>query len=131
MKKRILVVEDHDMNRDMITRRLSRLGYDTVTAVDGLQAIEVAGQNEPDLILMDLGLPRMDGFETTRAIRSRERNGEHVPIIALTAQVEEFDRASALDAGCDEYEPKPIDMGSLVQKIESLIAPDDGTSPTR
>lgn len=121
MTKRILVVEDHAMNRDMITRRLARLGYDVIVAVDGEQAVESAASQAPDLILMDLGLPGIDGWEATRKIRAGETDG-HIPIIALTAHVEAYDRDQSFEAGCDEFETKPIDMDRLVDKMESLTA---------
>ncbi len=119
MQKRILVVEDHSMNRDMITRRLTSLGYDVVVAVDGEQAISAVIDQNPDLVLMDMGLPGIDGSEATRIIRQREGDS-HVPIIALTAHVEKYDRDLAISSGCDEFETKPIDMARLVSKVEAL-----------
>ncbi len=119
MKSTILVVEDHQMNRDMITLRLKALGYDVVIAHDGREAVDAASTQEIDLVLMDMGLPVMNGWEATKAIRE---TGNRVPIIALTAHVEEFDRDSALQAGCDEFEVKPLDMPQLIAKMENLLA---------
>ncbi|MDZ7686391.1 MAG: response regulator [Gammaproteobacteria bacterium] len=116
------MVEDHAMNRDMITRRPTSLGYDVIVAVDGEQAVDSATRKAPDLILMDLGLPGIDGWEATRMIRDRETDS-HVPIIALTAQVA-YDRTHLIQAGCDEFETKPIDMDRLIDKIEWLTSGD-------
>ena len=116
---KLLLVEDHLMNREMLTRRLRKLGYEVVTAVDGEQSITVAQTELPDLILMDMSLPLMDGWEATRHLKGGKATA-HIPVIALTAFVHEFDRARALAAGCDEYETKPVDMRSLIGKIESL-----------
>ncbi len=117
--KRILIVEDHQLNRDMLRRRLDCLGYDTLIAADGAQAVEIARQEGPDLILMDLNLPVMDGWTATRAIRKCNKTSS-IPIIALTAHVEEFDRNHALEAGCDDYITKPINMNRLIAAMEAL-----------
>lgn len=114
---KLLLVEDHLMNREMLTRRLRKLGYEVVTAIDGEQAIQVAQIELPNVILMDMSLPLMDGWEATRHIKSGATTA-HIPIIALTAYVHEFDRERALEAGCDEYETKPVDMKRLIEKIE-------------
>lgn len=118
---KLLLVEDHLMNREMLTRRLRKLGYEVVTAVDGEQSIAVAQTEVPDLILMDMSLPLMDGFEATRHLKSKDATAA-IPVIALTAYVHEFDREKALAAGCDEYETKPVDMKSLIDKVERLGA---------
>ncbi len=117
MSNKLLLVEDHPMNRDMLVRRLVKLGYEVVTAVDGREAVAMATQELPDVILMDMSLPVMDGFEATRAIREQESTRE-IPVIALTAFVHEYDRSRALEAGCVEYETKPVDMKRLIDKIE-------------
>lgn len=116
---KLLLVEDHLMNREMLTRRLRKLGYEVVTAVDGEQSLTVAAAEMPDLILMDMSLPLMDGWEATRHLKS-ETATANIPVIALTAFVHEFDRDRALAAGCDEYETKPVDMKRLIAKIERL-----------
>lgn len=119
MTVKLLLVEDHAMNRDMLTRRLKKIGYQVITACDGEEAIGVAVRDQPELILMDMSLPVLDGWEATRRIKMHSET-KHIPIIALTAFVHEFDRARALEAGCDEYETKPVDMTILIDKIERL-----------
>ena len=113
---KLLLVEDHLMNREMLTRRLVKLNFEVVTAIDGEQAIRVAHTELPDLILMDMSLPVMDGWEATRRLKNSVTTCD-IPIIALTAYVHEFDRDRAMEAGCDEYETKPVDMSRLVAKI--------------
>lgn len=120
MTHKLLLVEDHEMNREMLMRRLSKLGYLVVTAVDGGDAIDKAATEQPDLILMDMSLPVMDGYEATKVIRSQPETAR-IPIIAVTAFVHEFDRAKALEAGCDEYETKPVDMSALASKLKKLL----------
>ena len=120
MNYKLLLVEDHEMNREMLTRRLEKLGYEVVSACDGEQAVSMASDEQPDLILMDMSLPVIDGWEATRRIKASALTS-HVPVIALTAYVHEFDRSRALEAGCDEYETKPIDMQALVDKINRFI----------
>ncbi len=117
---RILLVEDHEMNRDMLSRRLQKLGYEILTAVDGREAVTLAGEQHPDLILMDMSLPVMDGWEATRCVRANPATAD-VPIIALTAYIQTYDRDKALEAGCDEYETKPIDLNRLTAKMEALL----------
>lgn len=116
---KLLLVEDHVMNREMLTRRLRKLGYDVVTAVDGEDAIRRTHEYLPDLVLMDMSLPLMDGWEATRRLKQGHATNA-IPVIALTAYVHEFDRDRAMAAGCDEYETKPVDMHSLISKIERL-----------
>jgi two-component system cell cycle response regulator DivK len=122
MNSRILLVEDNEMNRDMLSRRLQRRGYAIEAAVDGRQALEIARGNLPDLILLDLSLPEIDGWEVTRLLKADARTS-HIPIIALTAHAMIGDREKALMAGCDEYETKPIEFDRLLVKIEGLLKP--------
>jgi CheY-like chemotaxis protein len=119
--RRILLVEDNEMNRDMLSRRLARQGYDVVLAPDGEAGVALAADVRPDLILMDLSLPGIDGWEATRRIRG-EPALRHIPIIALTAHAMSGDREKAIEAGCNDYEPKPVDLASLLGKIERLLA---------
>ncbi len=117
---RILLIEDNEMNRDMLSRRLARRGYDVVIAVDGAEGLAMAGRETPDLILMDMSLPEMDGWETTRRLRSDEAI-RHIPVIALTAHAMAGDREKAIEAGCDDYDTKPVDLARLQEKIEALL----------
>jgi len=118
----ILIVEDNEMNRDMLSRRLERKGYKILIAVDGAMGIEVARASGPDLILMDMSLPVVDGWEATRRIKADDAL-RHIPVIALTAHAMANDRDKALEAGCDEYDTKPIDLPRLLGKIEMLLPP--------
>jgi two-component system cell cycle response regulator DivK len=117
---KILLVEDNEMNRDMLSRRLLRKGFEVVMAVDGGQAVMMAESEHPDLILMDMSLPVIDGWEATRRVKAAERTA-HIPIIALTAHAMSGDREKALDAGCDDYDTKPIEMPRLLEKIDALL----------
>jgi two-component system cell cycle response regulator DivK len=117
---KILLVEDNEMNRDMLSRRLLRKGFEVIMAVDGGQAVSMAGSERPDLILMDMSLPVIDGWEATRRVKAGEATG-HIPIIALTAHAMSGDREKALSAGCDDYDTKPIEMPRLLEKIEALL----------
>ncbi|HEX8409720.1 MAG TPA: response regulator [Thermoanaerobaculia bacterium] len=117
----ILIVEDNEMNRDMLSRRLERRGYDVVIAIDGETGIEAARTSAPDLILMDMSLPVMDGWEATRRMKADEAL-RHIPVIALTAHAMAHDRDKALEAGCDDYDTKPIELPRLLVKIETLLA---------
>jgi CheY-like chemotaxis protein len=121
---KILLVEDNEMNRDMLSRRLERRGYEVVIAVDGQQGVDLAQATSPDLILMDMSLPVIDGWEATRQLKSMERM-KNVPIIALTAHAMSGDREKALEAGCNDYDTKPIELPRLLGKIEALL----GTKP--
>jgi len=116
----ILIVEDNEMNRDMLSRRLTRRGYVILLAVDGVTGVEVARANTPDLILMDMSLPVVDGWEATRRLKADDAL-KHIPIIALTAHAMANDREKALEAGCDDYDTKPIDLPRLLEKIEALL----------
>jgi two-component system, cell cycle response regulator DivK len=117
---KILIVEDNELNRDMLSRRLERKGYSVVCAHDGEQGHFLACSEAPDLILMDISLPLMNGWEVTRLLKSNERT-RHIPIIALTAHALLTDRHTALDAGCEDYDTKPIDFDRLDKKIDSLL----------
>ena len=121
MPARILLVEDNEMNREMLSRRLLRKGYEVVIAVDGLQGVEMAGAQRPQLILMDLSLPGIDGWEATRRIKASPAT-RAIPVIALTAHAMSDDRAKALAAGCDDFDTKPVDLARLLDKMESLLA---------
>jgi CheY-like chemotaxis protein len=118
---RILLVEDHDMNRDMMSRRLQRKGYEVLMAADGMQAILMAESETPDLILLDMSLPVIDGWEAARRLKASPTTAP-VPIIALTAHAMAGDREKALAAGCDDYDAKPVDFPQLVAKIDALLA---------
>lgn len=117
---RILLVEDNEMNRDMLERRLVRRGFQVVIAVNGKQGIEFAEKEKPDLILMDMSLPEIDGWQATRTIKQNDAI-KHIPVIALTAHAMSGDREKALEAGCDDYETKPIDFERLLTKIETHL----------
>jgi two-component system, cell cycle response regulator DivK len=117
---KILLVEDNEMNRDMLSRRLLRKGFEVVMAVDGGQAVSMAESEHPDLILMDMSLPVIDGWEATRRVKAAKATA-HVPIIALTAHAMSGDREKALSAGCDDYDTKPIEMPRLLEKIDALL----------
>jgi CheY-like chemotaxis protein len=117
---KILLVEDSEMNRDMLARRLARRGYEVVIAVDGAQGVTLAQTEAPDLILMDMNLPVLDGSEATRQLRAAPAT-QSIPIIALTAHAMSGDRENALEAGCDDYDTKPIELERLLGKIEVLL----------
>lgn len=117
---KVLIVEDNDMNLDMLSRRLSRKGFSVVSARDGKAGVEAAMRELPDIVLMDISLPVMDGWEATRAIKADPSTGG-IPVIALTAHAMEEDRKKAFDAGCDEFHTKPIDLPSLLEKIGRLV----------
>jgi CheY-like chemotaxis protein len=117
----ILLVEDNEMNRDMLSRRLARKGYEVLIAVDGGQGVELALRAAPDLILMDMSLPVIDGWEATRRLKAAPATRQ-TPIIALTAHAMSGDREKALAAGCDDYDTKPIELPRLLAKIEALLA---------
>lgn len=118
--QKILVIEDNEMNRDMLSRRLVRKGYEVVLAADGLQGMEVARQEKPDLILLDLSLPVVDGWALARLLRA-EPETKSIPIIALTSHAMVGDREKALDAGCDDYDTKPVELTRLLDKMSALI----------
>jgi two-component system cell cycle response regulator DivK len=118
---KILLVEDNEMNRDMLSRRLIKKGYDLVMAMDGEQAIEVARSESPDLILMDISLPGLDGWEATRRLKA-EPETQAIPIIALTAHAMAGDKEKCLEAGCDDYDTKPVEFPRLLGKIQGFLA---------
>jgi len=118
---RILLVEDNEMNRDMLLRRLAKRGFDVLAAVDGAEGLRLAAENSPDLILMDMSLPVVDGWEATRRLK-RDPGTSRIPVIALTAHVLESDRQMALAAGCDGFETKPVDLNQLIATIDRLLA---------
>ena len=117
---KVLLVEDNEMNRDMLSRRLTRHGFDVVMAVDGRQGVEMARTENPDLILMDMSLPVLDGWGATRQIKADSRT-RPIPVIALTAHAMAGDREKAMQAGCDDYDTKPIELRRLLEKIEHLL----------
>jgi two-component system cell cycle response regulator DivK len=118
---RILLVEDNEMNRDMLSRRLVRRGYTVPIAVDGQQGLEMATSEKPDLILLDMSLPIIDGWEVAKRLKSDD-NLKAIPVIALTAHAMSGDRERALAAGCDDYDTKPVELPRLLEKIEALLA---------
>jgi len=123
---KILLVEDNEMNRDMLSRRLGRRGHQVVIAVDGEQGVEMARSIAPDLILMDMDLPVLDGWEATRQLKSAPET-KAIPIIALTAHAMMGDREKAIDAGCDDYDTKPIEFSRLIEKIEAALGKEAAT----
>jgi CheY-like chemotaxis protein len=118
---RILLVEDNEMNRDMLSRRLVRKGYEVEMAVDGRQGVDMARSGSYDLILMDMSLPEIDGWEATRQLRASSETAM-TPIIALTAHAMAGDREKAMEAGCNDYDVKPVELPRLLSKIETLLA---------
>jgi two-component system, cell cycle response regulator DivK len=126
---KLVLVEDNEMNRDMLSRRLIRRGYQVAIAVDGAQGVAMAQSEKPDLVVMDLSLPVLDGWEATRRIKAGA-DTKHLPVIGLTAHAMAGDREKALEAGCDDYDTKPIDFERLIGKIESLLPNGAKTSPS-
>jgi CheY-like chemotaxis protein len=118
---KILLVEDNEMNRDMLSRRLAKRGFDIETAVDGAEGVKKAQTTAPDLILMDMSLPVMHGWDATRQIKA-DAATRSIPVIALTAHAMTGDREKALEAGCDEFETKPVELPRLLEKINTLLA---------
>ncbi len=117
---KILLVEDNEMNRDMLSRRLERKGFEVVMAVDGQAGIDMASSDSPDLILMDLSLPIIDGWEATRRIKADSAT-QNIPVIALTAHAMTGDEEKAREAGCDDYDTKPVNLNRLLEKIGNLL----------
>ena len=117
---KILLVEDNEMNRDMLSRRLERRGYAVVMAVDGQQGVDMARSESPDIILLDMSLPKIDGWEAARIIKADEATRE-IPVIALTAHAMAGDKEKALQAGCDDYDTKPIELPRLLEKMGALL----------
>jgi two-component system, cell cycle response regulator DivK len=127
---KILLVEDNEMNRDMLSRRLSRKGYEIVVAADGRQGVTMAQDGAFDLILMDMSLPVLDGWEATRELRADQRTCK-TPIIALTAHAMAGDREKAIEAGCDDYDSKPVEFPRLLEKIEAILRLANGDTPVQ
>jgi two-component system, cell cycle response regulator DivK len=117
---KIVLVEDNEDNRDMLSRRLTRKGYEVLIAVNGEEAVELVKKEQPALVLMDISLPLMDGFEATRRLKSTDAT-KNIPIVALTAHAMSGDREKAIDAGCDDYDVKPVELTRLLSKIENLL----------
>ena len=117
---KVLLVEDNEMNRDMLSRQLTRRGFDVVFAVDGKQGVELARSEKPDIILMDMSLPVMDGWEAIRCVKADDAT-RSVPVIGLTAHAMSGDREKAIEAGCDDYDTKPVEIDRLIGKIERLL----------
>jgi two-component system, cell cycle response regulator DivK len=117
---KILLVEDNEMNRDMLSRRLQRKGFEVVMAEDGRQGVSVARKERPDLILMDMSLPVVDGWQAARELKADDET-RHIPIIALTAHAMSGDRERAIEAGCDDYDTKPVELPRLLSKIEGVL----------
>ena len=117
---KVLLVEDNEMNRDMLSRRLTRKGYEVVVGEDGEAGVEMATSENPDIILMDMSLPVIDGWEATRRIKADAQTSA-IPIIALTAHAMASDREKAMAAGCDDYDTKPVELARLLEKIEKLL----------
>jgi two-component system, cell cycle response regulator DivK len=117
---KVLLVEDNEMNRDMLSRRLIRRGFEVVLAVDGKQGVDLARSEKPDIILMDMSLPVMDGWEATRCVKSNAIT-RGVPVIGLTAHAMSGDREKAIEAGCDDYDTKPVELERLISKMERLL----------
>jgi CheY-like chemotaxis protein len=122
---KILLVEDNELNRDMLSRRLQRKGYEVLIAVDGKEGVEMAAAQKPDLILMDMSLPVLNGWEATRQIKANTETNS-IPVIALTAHAMANDREKALGAGCEDYDTKPIEMPRLLEKMEALLKKTQG-----
>jgi len=122
---KILLVEDNEMNRDMLSRRLTRKGFEVLIAEDGQKGMDMTRNEHPDLVLMDMSLPVVDGWEATRRLKASEET-KHIPIIALTAHAMAGDREKTLEAGCDDYDTKPIELPRLLGKINALL---NGNSP--
>ena len=127
--KRILIVEDNEMNRDALSRRLRRQGYEVLLATAGLEGLRLARQARPDLILMDLGMPDIDGWECTRRLKA-DGVTSAIPVIALTAHAMLGDRQRALDAGCDDFDTKPIDFAGLLERMHRLLTPAPQSAPS-
>lgn len=124
MMTQVLLVEDNELNRDMLSRRLQRRGFEVLLAVDGQQGIDMATEHLPEVILMDMNLPIIDGWEATRRLKANSLT-QKIPVIGLTAHAMTGDREKCLAAGCDQYDTKPIDFESLLEKIRSLLKNND------
>ena len=122
----VLIVEDNEMNRDMLSRRLKRKGFDISIAVDGQEGVDKAREIQPDIILMDMSLPKIDGWQATRLVKSNP-DTKQIPVVALTAHAMPEDREKALEAGCDDYDTKPVELPRLLEKIQALLTRLDGS----
>jgi two-component system cell cycle response regulator DivK len=122
MAAKILLVEDNELNRDMLSKRLQRKGYEVTIAVDGQEGLSLARSSTPHLILMDMSLPIMNGWEATEQLKANPQT-KHIPVIALTAHAMVGDREKALQSGCDDYDTKPVEFTRLLEKIEKLLIP--------
>jgi CheY-like chemotaxis protein len=118
---KVLVVEDNEMNRDMLSRRLQRRGYEVIVSVDGEEGVAKAQSDSPDIILMDMDLPVLDGWAATRKLKSSP-DTQSIPVIALTSHAMAGDREKSMDAGCDDYDTKPVEFSRLIEKIEALLS---------
>jgi CheY-like chemotaxis protein len=125
---KILLVEDNEMNRDMLQRRLARRGYEVVIAIDGQQGIDMAASAHPDLILMDMSLPVIDGWDAARTLKASDAT-RHIPLIALTAHAMAGDRQKAIEAGCNDYDTKPVELDRLIAKMQALLNDEPSASP--
>lgn len=126
---KILLVEDNELNRDMLSRRLARQGYEVIIAVDGEEGVATARAENPDIVLMDMGLPVIDGWEATRRLKASPAT-RAIPVIGLTAHAMAEDRDKALEAGCDDYDTKPVEFPRLLQKIEALLGRGGAQGPS-
>ncbi len=122
---KLLLVEDNEMNRDMLLRRLQRRGYEVISAVDGEEGVKMAQSEAPDLILMDMSLPVLDGWDATQQLKAGPET-QSIPILALTAHAMSGDREKAIEAGCDDYDTKPIEFSRLLEKIQALLGEEGG-----
>lgn len=127
---KILLVEDNEMNRDMLSRRLMKRGYEVVMAIDGQQGIDMAASEKPDLILLDMSLPVVDGWEAAQKIKANPAS-QNVPLVALTAHAMASDRERALSAGCDDFDTKPVELPRLLGKMEALLKAKGVTPPEK
>ncbi|MGB3511145.1 MAG: response regulator [Microcoleaceae cyanobacterium] len=123
---KILLVEDNEMNRDMLSRRLMRKGFEVVIAVDGAEGVEMSTSKTPDLILMDMSLPVLDGWQATKKIKASSQT-RHIPVIAMTAHAMAGDREKCLAVGCDDYDTKPVEFPRLLNKIKNLLSKEPTT----
>lgn len=121
---KILLVEDNEMNRDMLSRRLERKGFEVIIAVDGLEGVNMARSEKPDLVLMDMSLPVMDGWEAVRTLKD-DPETQAIPVLGLSAHAMTPDRDKAINAGCDDYDTKPVDIKRLLEKIQALLGQND------
>ncbi len=127
---KVLLVEDNEMNRDMLSRRLTKRGYEVIMAIDGQQGVDMAVSEKPDIILLDMSLPVVDGWEAAQQIKANEAS-KGVPLIALTAHAMASDRERALSAGCDDFDTKPVELPRLLGKMEALLTARGITPPVK